>query len=93
MSRSADKRNNIDITKKKIGSLGSIFIHADAIDKFLMTLGFLGAVGDGLSTRMLIVFNSGLMNNMGRGGVFDEVCLFSSNLLHTQSVIYLGFLI
>ncbi|XP_004304963.1 PREDICTED: ABC transporter B family member 15-like [Fragaria vesca subsp. vesca] len=72
MSRSADKRNNIDITKNKIGSLGSIFIHVDAIDKFLMTLGFLGAVGDGLSTRMLIVFNSGLMNNMGRGGVFDE---------------------
>lgn len=75
MSSSADKSNNIEIKKKKNGSVRSIFMHADAVDKFLMTLGLLGAVGDGFSLRMLIVFNSSLMNNMGSGGASDKVSL------------------
>lgn len=93
MSSSADKSSNIEIKKKKNVPVRSIFMHADAVDKFLMTLGLLGAVGDGFSSRLLIVFNSSLMNNMGSGGASDKVSLFSSILSHTQPVISLGFLI
>ncbi|KAK9272797.1 hypothetical protein L1049_003175 [Liquidambar formosana] len=38
------------INKKKNGSIGSVFMHADRVDKCLMALGFIGAVGDGFTT-------------------------------------------
>ncbi|CAI9272743.1 unnamed protein product [Lactuca saligna] len=54
-------------TKKKIrnGSFRSIFMHADGADMFLMTLGFLGAVGDGISMPTMLLITSKIMNNIG----------------------------
>ncbi|KAH0973353.1 hypothetical protein GBA52_025509 [Prunus armeniaca] len=52
--------------KKKNGSIRSIFMHADGVDKWLMTLGLLGAIGDGFTSRLVIVLCSRVINNMGR---------------------------
>ncbi|KAL8114655.1 hypothetical protein AgCh_021498 [Apium graveolens] len=52
-------------TNKKSGSIRSIFMHADTLDLLLMILGFLGAVGDGLSTPAMLFVTSKLMNNVG----------------------------
>ncbi|CAH1437657.1 unnamed protein product [Lactuca virosa] len=54
-------------TKKKVrnGSFRSIFMHADGADMFLMTLGFLGAVGDGISMPTMLLITSKIMNNIG----------------------------
>lgn len=53
-------------TKKMVwSSVGSIFMHADATDKVLMALGFVGAVGDGFSTPLVLFISSHLMNNIG----------------------------
>ncbi|KAF8010919.1 hypothetical protein BT93_J1528 [Corymbia citriodora subsp. variegata] len=51
--------------RRKTGSLRSIFMHADAVDKLLMALGFLGAVGDGFSTPLVLFVSSRLMNHIG----------------------------
>lgn len=51
--------------KKKSGSIGSIFMHADGADLLLMTLGFIGAIGDGALTPVLLIATSKLMNNLG----------------------------
>ena len=54
-------------TNKKVsnGSIRSIFMHADGADMFLMTLGFLGAVGDGISMPTMLLITSKIMNNIG----------------------------
>ncbi|XP_024959664.1 ABC transporter B family member 15-like [Cynara cardunculus var. scolymus] len=54
-------------TKRKVknGSFRSIFMHADGVDMFLMTLGFLGAVGDGFSVPLMLLVMSKMMNNIG----------------------------
>ncbi|PSS33724.1 ABC transporter B family member 15 like [Actinidia chinensis var. chinensis] len=51
--------------KKRNGSFRSIFMHADHADVLLMILGFLGALGDGLSMPLVILVTSKLMNNIG----------------------------
>lgn len=54
------------IKRKKEGySLRSIFIHADVVDKLLMGLGLIGAVGDGVSMPVVLLVTSRLMNNIG----------------------------
>ncbi|KAI3722362.1 hypothetical protein L2E82_33398 [Cichorium intybus] len=40
-------------------------MHADGTDMFLMTLGFLGAVGDGISMPTMLLITSKIMNNIG----------------------------
>lgn len=58
--------NNIaNINRNKRGSIWSIFMHADAVDCVLMLLGFIGAVGDGLTLPLTLVVTSKLMNNIG----------------------------
>ncbi|XP_027102097.2 ABC transporter B family member 15-like [Coffea arabica] len=52
-------------SSKNKGSFRSIFMHADNIDKLLMTLGFLGSVGDGVLMPMMLLVTSELMNNIG----------------------------
>ncbi|CAI9272744.1 unnamed protein product [Lactuca saligna] len=54
-------------TRRKVsnGSFRSIFMHADGADMFLMTFGFLGAVGDGISTPTMFYFTSTIMNSIG----------------------------
>lgn len=104
MSSRAGKGMNIVAKKNKKGSIRSIFMHADAVDKWLMTLGLLGAVTDGFCTRMIVVLASHLMNRMGRAGASDvharvlhvnKVPLFYPSVTHrhsnTNTLIRLGF--
>ncbi|CAK9179149.1 unnamed protein product [Ilex paraguariensis] len=55
---------NMTIQKKKNGSFRSIFMHADLIDFLLMALGFFGVICDGISTPLMLVITSKLMNNL-----------------------------
>ncbi|PQP94247.1 ABC transporter B family member 15 [Prunus yedoensis var. nudiflora] len=68
--------------KKKNGSIRSIFMHADGVDKWLMTLGLLGAIGDGFTSRLVIVLNSRVINNMGRADRTGASDLDARNLRH-----------
>ncbi|KAL9659657.1 hypothetical protein QQ045_024465 [Rhodiola kirilowii] len=47
------------------GSFRYIFMHADRLDMLLMALGFIGAVGDGFTTPLVLFVASKLMNNVG----------------------------
>lgn len=51
--------------KSNIGSFRSIFMHADGYDMLLMGLGFLGALGDGLTTPAIMLVMSKLINSIG----------------------------
>ncbi|KAG8637944.1 ABC transporter B family member 15 [Manihot esculenta] len=69
------------MVKKKsnhIGSIRSIFIHADLVDWLLMVLGFIGSVGDGFSTPLVLFVTSKLMNNIG--GASSSQSDFSHNI-------------
>ena len=46
-------------------SIRSIFMHADRVDWLLMVLGFIGSIGDGFSTPLVLFVTSKLMNNLG----------------------------
>ncbi|CAH1437658.1 unnamed protein product [Lactuca virosa] len=59
------KHNTETSRKVSNGSFRSIFMHADGADMFLMTFGFLGAVGDGISTPTMFYFTSTIMNSIG----------------------------
>ncbi|XP_076926652.1 putative ABC transporter B family member 8 [Bidens hawaiensis] len=48
-------------------SITIIFRYADWFDKLLILLGTLGAIGDGLSTNVLLLFVSRLFNHLGYG--------------------------
>ncbi|KAK7293231.1 hypothetical protein RJT34_16094 [Clitoria ternatea] len=66
-------QKRVGVEKKKIenGSIGSIFMHADAKDWFLMVLGTLGAVCDGLATPFVLYMSSRMMNNIGNSSNMD----------------------
>ncbi|CAL5059836.1 unnamed protein product [Urochloa decumbens] len=48
-------------------SFTSVFMHADAVDVALMVLGLVGAIGDGMSTPVLMIFGSRMFNDAGSG--------------------------
>ncbi|KAF3796560.1 ABC transporter B family member 2 [Nymphaea thermarum] len=54
-----------------MGCIWTIFMHADMVDMCLMSLGFLGAVGDGLSLPIMLAITSKAMNNLGVGPSTD----------------------
>ncbi|CAI9763225.1 unnamed protein product [Fraxinus pennsylvanica] len=60
-----NKSKIMENNKKKNGSFRSIFMHADSHDAVLMSLGFLGAIGDGISMPAMLLITSKLMNNFG----------------------------
>ncbi|KAF5769857.1 putative ABC transporter type 1, transmembrane domain-containing protein [Helianthus annuus] len=47
------------------GSFRSLFMHADRADKFLMAVGLIGAIGDGLGLPFTLFFTSSMMNSIG----------------------------
>ncbi|PON99856.1 ABC transporter type 1, transmembrane domain containing protein [Trema orientale] len=51
--------------KRVKGSIGSLFMHADTVDKCLMALGFVGAVFDGITNRLPMFFTSHVVNAIG----------------------------
>ncbi|KAF8399361.1 hypothetical protein HHK36_015226 [Tetracentron sinense] len=62
-----NRRSTTTKKKKKNGSFRSIFMHADGTDVWLMTLGFIGAVGDGFSMPVGLYVISTIMNKLGGG--------------------------
>ncbi|EEF44966.1 multidrug resistance protein 1, 2, putative [Ricinus communis] len=84
MGSSEKNSSNMMIIKKKkkksnnIGSIKTIFMHADYADWLLMILGFIGSVGDGFSTPLNLFVTSKLMNNLG--GASPSATDFSHNI-------------
>lgn len=54
-----------EMRKKEGGSIGIILRYADWIDVMFMIMGALGAIGDGMSTNVLLLFASRIMNSLG----------------------------
>ncbi|KAI3409392.1 uncharacterized protein J3R85_019399 [Psidium guajava] len=52
-------------------SMGSVFMHADGVDKCLMVFGFIGTVADGFSTPLVLFVTSQLMNDIGSASSLD----------------------
>ncbi|XP_060959020.1 ABC transporter B family member 15-like [Cannabis sativa] len=78
-----EEKNKRDVKmRKKGGSIRSIFIHADGFDYCLMILGFLGSVGDGFTTPLVLLITSKLMNNIGGVGStsISSTDLFLNNI-------------
>jgi hypothetical protein len=71
-------------TSKKVAaapvawSFASVFMHADAADIALMVLGLVGAVGDGLSTPMMLFLANRIFNDIGTGP--DRLLQFTSKM-------------
>lgn len=68
-----------EVRKKSKGSVRSIFMHADGVDMFWMALGFIGAVGDGFTTPLVLYVTSKLMNNVGNAST-TGVDVFTNNM-------------
>ncbi|KAJ8750162.1 hypothetical protein K2173_014077 [Erythroxylum novogranatense] len=73
-----EKQSSGKIKKSTVGSIMSIFMHADHLDWFLMTLGFIGSLADGFSTPLVLFVTSRLMNNLG--GTSSTEDAFSRNI-------------
>ncbi|XP_030553552.2 ABC transporter B family member 15-like [Rhodamnia argentea] len=73
MGRERDASGAIGTKKTRIaGSASFILEHADAVDKWLMALGFLGSACDGFSAPLLLLLWSRLTNNMGDASSLDR---------------------
>ncbi|CAN6246848.1 unnamed protein product [Urochloa humidicola] len=59
-------------------SFASVFMHADAVDVALMLLGMVGAIGDGMSTPLMLAITSHVYNEAGSGP--DHLQQFSSKI-------------
>ena len=70
------ENSSIQGRRKKIKrvnwSIWSIFMHADKVDMCLMTLGSIGAVFDGFSERLPMVFTSRMINTIGSASKLDS---------------------
>lgn len=66
-----EKEIRMERKRHMISTIKSILGHADALDRWLMVLGFVGAVGDGMSTPFLLLLSSRLMNNIGNSPSLD----------------------
>ncbi|KAI3967748.1 hypothetical protein MKW92_032694 [Papaver armeniacum] len=64
---------------RKYSMMSSIFMQADSTDILLMVFGFLGSVGDGFGTPLLLLVTSKFMNNLGVGSSVDPL-LFVHNM-------------
>ncbi|KAL2336951.1 hypothetical protein Fmac_011397 [Flemingia macrophylla] len=62
-------RESVVKQKKKIGSMGygSIFMHADGKDWLLMIFGTIGSMSEGMTTPLVLLLSSRMMNNIGEG--------------------------
>ncbi|XP_042496562.1 ABC transporter B family member 15-like [Macadamia integrifolia] len=81
---------NSSIKKKSLSSIRSIFMHADSIDKLLMFLGFLGAVGDGFMTPVMLFITSKIMNNFGSASNTDSHVFVHNINKNAVDLVYLG---
>ncbi|KAJ0735326.1 putative ABC-type xenobiotic transporter [Helianthus annuus] len=58
-------RKETNINKASNRSFRSLFMHADRADMFLMAVGFISAIGDGLGSPAMLFFTSTAMNSIG----------------------------
>ncbi|XP_054787002.1 putative ABC transporter B family member 8 isoform X2 [Prosopis cineraria] len=72
------------MSKKERGSVLVIFRYAQWTDLVLMLLGALGAIGDGMSTNVLLVFASRIMNSLGYGNTQQQHNNGSGNFSMTE---------
>ncbi|KAF2316200.1 hypothetical protein GH714_041541 [Hevea brasiliensis] len=63
-------------------------MHADLVDWLLMVLGFIGSVGDGFSTPLVLFVTSKLMNNLG--GASSSQSDFSHNIKNALALCYVA---
>lgn len=54
-------------SEERASSISIILRYSDWIDVVLMLMGALGAIGDGMSTKVLLLFASRIMNSLGYG--------------------------
>ncbi|OEL13536.1 putative multidrug resistance protein [Dichanthelium oligosanthes] len=72
-----------------VRSLASVFMHADAVDVALMVLGLVGAVGDGMSTPMMLFLANRIFNDIGSGP--DRLQQFTSKMNeNARNILYLA---
>ncbi|MFS7893563.1 putative ABC transporter type 1, transmembrane domain superfamily [Helianthus anomalus] len=65
----------------KDGSFRSLFMHANKANMFLMAVGLIVAVGDGIGTPTMLFFTSTIMNTINRSRFFCN-----RQHLHTKSI-------
>ena len=63
-------------------SIRGLFKFADRVDVLLMVLGTLGAIGDGCSTNLLLIFASDVMNSLGHGHAQQQSSAMSAHFMH-----------
>ncbi|KAG4193364.1 hypothetical protein ERO13_A07G217000v2 [Gossypium hirsutum] len=87
-----DQREKLKIgaVKKVNGPIRSIFMHADAVDLWLMTLGFIGAVGDGFSTPLVLLVTGKLMNNFGDASAVTSDTFIQNINKNSVALLYLA---
>ena len=83
----AEEKETGKKTVKSLRSVRSIFMHADCVDWLLMGLGFIGAVGDGFTTPLVLLITSKLMNNLG--GSYLNTETFMQNISKVLSILSL----
>lgn len=66
----------------------TIFMHADNIDAVLMVFGFIGAIGDGLSTPVMLLLTSKFFNDLGTG---PDVLMEFTSKINTVRHLFLFF--
>ncbi|KAL5697264.1 ABC-type xenobiotic transporter [Ranunculus cassubicifolius] len=86
-----DKEGMSIAKKKEKGNLFcSIFMHADSVDMLLMTLGFLGSIGDGFSGPAMMLINSTVMNSIGDGPANDPDIFLHTTTTNSLYYLYLS---
>ncbi|XWS40813.1 hypothetical protein CRYUN_Cryun17cG0027700 [Craigia yunnanensis] len=68
------------VEKKKNGSIRSIFMHADGVDMWLMTAGFIGAVADGAVSPLIIYLTGRMFNNVGGANSASAADMLTHNV-------------
>lgn len=76
--------------RKKSRSMRTIFIHTDTTDKWLMALGLLSAIGDGLSLPIMLLVTSKLVNNLGNGPSADSDFTSGMDKVTDHNSVYLS---
>ncbi|CAN6225918.1 unnamed protein product [Urochloa humidicola] len=70
-------------------SFASVFMHADATDVALMVLGLVGAMGDGMSTPVMLAITSRVFDDTGSGP--DHLQQFSSKMnVNVRNTLFLA---
>ncbi|KAF3782416.1 putative multidrug resistance protein [Nymphaea thermarum] len=77
-------------SSKGIISIWTLFMHADGADMFLMALGFIGAVGDGITLPVMLLIMSKFMNNLGDGPSNDPSVFVSRINQNCMMLLYMA---